>query len=411
MPRKFDQDAKDRVVRLVEDRILSENMPMQAACQAVAPKLGVSWHTARQWVNKSRREGRVIEPMSEDLAAENARLRRENQELRDTNELLKAASAFFASGTRPETSEMIRFIDEHRDRFTIEFIRTTLRSNREGGFITSRGYRQSKARGMSARRLRDTVLIERIREVHSTNYGVYGVRKMWHALRRKGIDIGREQTARLMRLAGLSGKGKGKSPITTGKPNSPDLRPDLVCRDFKASAPCRLWVADITYVRTQKGFVYTAFVTDVFSRRIVGWALSDSMRTEALPLQALNQAIVCAKESTGLIHHSDHGSQYVSIVYNERLAEYGIAASTGTVGDSYDNALAENVNGSYKNELIHTRKWSDVVEVELATFEWVNWWNETRLHQGLEYRTPREVESEFWKNNPAQEIIKIKADA
>lgn len=306
---------------------------------------------------------------------------------------------------------MIRFIDEHRDRFTIEFIRTTLRSNREGGFITSRGYRQSKARGMSARRLRDTVLIERIREVHSTNYGVYGVRKMWHALRRKGIDIGREQTARLMRLAGLSGKGKGKSPITTGKPNSPDLRPDLVCRDFKASAPCRLWVADITYVRTQKGFVYTAFVTDVFSRRIVGWALSDSMRTEALPLQALNQAIVCAKESTGLIHHSDHGSQYVSIVYNERLAEYGIAASTGTVGDSYDNALAENVNGSYKNELIHTRKWSDVVEVELATFEWVNWWNETRLHQGLEYRTPREVESEFWKNNPAQEIIKIKADA
>ncbi|WP_342773402.1 DDE-type integrase/transposase/recombinase [Corynebacterium endometrii] len=125
--------------------------------------------------------------------------------------------------------------------------------------------------------------------------------------------------------------------------------------------------------------MYTAFVTDVFSRRIVGWALSDSMRTEALPLQALNQAIVCAKETTGLIHHSDHGSQYVSIVYNEKLAEYGIAASTGTVGDCYDNALAENVNGSYKNELIHTRKWSDVVEVELATFEWVNWWNETRL--------------------------------
>lgn len=287
-----------------------------------------------------------------------------------------------------------------------EFICTTLRSNREGGFITSRGYRQSKARGMSTRRLRDTMLIERTNKVHSTNYGVYGVRKMWHALRREGIDIGREQTARLMRLAVLSGKGKGKSPITTDKLKGPDLRPDLVCRDFTASSPCRLWVADITYVRTQKGFVYTAFVTDILSRRIVGWALSDSMRTEALPLQALNQAIVCAK-----IHHSDHGSQYVSIVYIEKLAEYGTAASTRTVGDSYDNALAENVNGSYKNELIHTRKWSDVVEVELATFEWVNWWNETRLHQGLEYRTPREVESELWKNNPAQEIIEIKADA
>ena len=157
--------------------------------------------------------------------------------------------------------------------------------------------------------------------------------------------------------------------------------------------------------------MYTAFVTDVFSRRIVGWALSDSMRTEALPLQALNQAIVSAKETTGLIHHSDHGSQYVSIVYNERLAEYGIAASTGTVGDSYDNALAENVNGSYKNELIHRRLWDSVVDVEIATFEWVNWWNEVRLHQSLGYRTPAEVESEFWETNPAQEIMEIKANA
>ncbi|HFG8774929.1 IS3 family transposase [Corynebacterium striatum] len=411
MPRKFDQDAKDRVVRLVEDRILAENISMQAACKIVAPKLGVSWHTARQWTQAARREGRVVESMPEDLAAENARLRRENQELRDTNELLKAASAFFASGTRPETSEMIRFIDEHRNRFSVEFICQTLNTHREGGFLTSRGYRQSKARGLSARRLRDAVLVERISAVHRDNYGVYGVRKMWHALHRDGIDIGREQTARLMRLAGVSGKGKGGSPITTRKPNVPDLRPDLVEREFKAQGPNKLWVADITYVRTKKGFVYAAFVTDVYSRRIVGWALSDSMRTEALPLQALNQAIVCAEETTGLIHHSDHGSQYVSVVYNERLAQHGIAASTGTVGDSYDNALAENVNGSYKNELIHTRRWNDVVEVEIATFEWVSWWNETRLHQSLGYRTPVEVETEFWKQNPPQVKIEIKANA
>ncbi|MFR9837098.1 IS3 family transposase [Corynebacterium striatum] len=411
MPRKFDQEAKDRVVRLVEDRILAENISMQAACKIVAPKLGVSWHTARQWTQAARREGRVVESMPEDLAAENARLRRENQELRDTNELLKAASAFFASGTRPETSEMIRFIDEHRNRFSVEFICQTLNTHREGGFLTSRGYRQSKARGLSARRLRDAVLVERISAVHRDNYGVYGVRKMWHALHRDGIDIGREQTARLMRLAGVSGKGKGGSPITTRKPNVPDLRPDLVEREFKAQGPNKLWVADITYVRTKKGFVYAAFVTDVYSRRIVGWALSDSMRTEALPLQALNQAIVCAEETTGLIHHSDHGSQYVSVVYNERLAQHGIAASTGTVGDSYDNALAENVNGSYKNELIHTRRWNDVVEVEIATFEWVSWWNETRLHQSLGYRTPVEVETEFWKQNPPQVKIEIKANA
>ena len=174
---------------------------------------------------------------------------------------------------------MIRFIDEYRNRFTIEFICTTLKNNREGGFITSRGYRQSKARGLKPRRLRDDVLVERISAVHQANYGVYGVRKMWHALRREGIDIGREHTARLMRLAGVSGKGKGRSPITTRKPNVPDLRPDLVEREFKAQGPNKLWVADITYVRTKKGFVYAAFVTDVFSRRIIGWALSDSMRT------------------------------------------------------------------------------------------------------------------------------------
>lgn len=306
---------------------------------------------------------------------------------------------------------MIRFIDEYRNRFSVEFICKTLKNNRAGGFITSRGYRQSKARGLSARRLRDAVLVDRIRTVHRDNYGVYGVRKMWHALRRDGIDIGREQTARLMRLAGVSGKGKGRSPLTTRKANVPDLRPDLVEREFKAQGPNKLWVADITYVRTKKGFVYAAFITDVYSRRIVGWALSDSIRTETLPLQALNQAIVCAEETTGLIHHSDHGSQYVSVVYNQRLAQHGIAASTGTVGDSYDNALAENVNGSYKNELIHARRWDDVVEVEIATFEWVSWWNETRLHQSLEYRTPVEVETEFWKQNPPQEIIEIKANA
>ena len=176
---------------------------------------------------------------------------------------------------------MIRFIDEYRVRFSVEFICKTLKNNRAGGFITSRGYRQSKAHGLSARRRLDAVLIERISAVHRDNYGLYGVRKMWHALHRDGIDIGREQTARLMRLAGICGKGKGGSPITTRKANSPNLRPDLVEREFKAQNPNKLWVADITYVRTKKSFVYAAFVTDVYSRRIVGWALSDSMRTSS----------------------------------------------------------------------------------------------------------------------------------
>ena len=154
---------------------------------------------------------------------------------------------------------MIWFIDEYRDRFSIEFICTMLKNNREGGFITSHGYRQSKARGLSSRTLRDTALVEHIRKVHSDNYGVYGIRKIWHALRHEGIGIGREQTARLMRLAGVSGKSKGRLPVTTCKPNVPDVRPDLVEREFKAPGPNRLWVADITYVRTKTGFVYAAF--------------------------------------------------------------------------------------------------------------------------------------------------------
>ncbi|WGH92270.1 IS3 family transposase [Auritidibacter ignavus] len=410
MPKKFDQDAKDRVVRLVEDRILAENLSLQAACKLVGPKLGVSWHTARQWVQQARKAGGVHRA-GEDVIAENARLRREVQELRDTNELLKAASAFFASGTRPETSEMISFIDEYRDHFGVEFICARLRQHREGGFITSRGYRQSKSRGPSARALPDADLVEMICQIHEENYGIYGVGKMWHALRRAGISIGREQTGRLMRLAGVCGKSKGQSPVTTRKAKTVATRPDLVKRDFQPKGPNRLWVAEITYVRTVAGFVYAAFVTDAFSRKIVGWALSDSMRTKALPLRALNQAIASAKETTGLVHHADHGSQYVSVIYNDKLTEAGMTPSTGTVGDSYDNALAENVNGSYKNELIHTRGWTDVIEVEIATFEWVRWWNEARLHQSLGYRTPHEVEVDYWARNPKQEIMENKVNA
>ena len=253
-----------------------------------------------------------------------------------------------------------------------------------------------KPRGLSAHRLRDGVLIERISAVHQANYGVYGVRKMWHALRREGINIDREHTARLMRLAGVSGKGKGRSPMTTRRSKTVDTRPDLVQREFNAEAPNKLWVADITYVRTKKGFVYTAFVTDVCSRRIVGWALSDSMRTSGVATTGAQPGdCQCQGNFQGWFHHSDYGAQYVSVVYNERGAQYGIAASTGTIGDCYDNAHTENVNGSYRNGLIPTQMWNDVIDVESATFDWVNWWNETRLHQSLGYRTPAEVEGAF----------------
>ena len=242
-----------------------------------------------------------------------------------------------------------------------------------GGFITSRGYRAAKSRTVCARRLRDAVLVEEIVKIFDQNYHVYGIRKMWHAMRRAGFAIGREQTGRLMRLAGICGARRERRPVTTRPSKVPDARPNLVNRQFRTDRPNRLWVADITYVRTLSGFVYTAFVTDVYSRKIVGWATRSSMKTEVLPLQALEQAIALARDNlAGLVHHCDHGSQYTSIAYNNKLTDYGIKPSTATVGDSYDNALAETVNGLYKTELIYSQTWETLSEVEFTTMNWVH---------------------------------------
>ena len=301
---------------------------------------------------------------------------------------------------------MIRFIDEHRDRFGVEPICRVL-DEAEGGFITSRGYRAAKTRVRSARALKDDLLIPEVQRIHAANYGVYGVRKTWHALRREGWDIGRDQTARLMRAAGIEGAVRGRKPRTTVAAPVPDQRPDLVERNFKAPAPGRLWVADITYVRTSAGFVYTAFVTDAYSRRIVGWATRSTMTTEALSLEALEHALVTAKrqEDAQLVHHSDRGSQYVAIAYTEKLADHGIRPSVGTVGDSYDNALAEAVNGLYKTELIYSQPaWRSLTEVEFATMNWVHWWNTARLHEHLGQQTPAEVEATYYEHQREESL-------
>ncbi len=222
-------------------------------------------------------------------------------------------------------------------------------------------------------------------------------------MRRAGWDIGREQTGRLMRLAGICGARRGRRPVTTRPSKASDTRPDLVNRQFKADRSNRLWVADITYVRTLSGFVYTAFVTDVYSRKIVGWAIRSSMKTEVLPLQALEQAIALAKDNlAGLVHHCDHGSQYTSIIYNDKLTDYGIKPSTGTVGDSYDNALAETVNGLYKSEPIYSQTCKTLSEVEFATMNWVYWWNNIRLHESLDYYTPEEVITRYNQTHAKQ---------
>lgn len=302
------------------------------------------------------------------------------------------------------------FIDKYRDRYGVERICRTLNEHLAGGFITSRGYRLAKSRPVSRRARRDQELIPVLKRLHAENYSVYGVRKMWMLIRREGYQIGRDQVSRLMRLAGLCGVIRGRRPkLKLHRKPDAFMCPDLVQRQFQADRPGRLWVADITYVRVASGFCYTAFITDVFSRRIVGWAVKTTQNTEALPLEALQQALREARarsvDTTGLVHHSDRGSQYSAIVYTQALADSGLLVSRGSVGDSYDNALAETVNGLYKTELVYARKWAGVTGLEYATAGWVYWWNTRRLHTSLGYRTPVEVEAEYYSSQRVANLV------
>jgi putative transposase len=280
-----------------------------------------------------------------------------------------------------------RYIDEHRDRFGVEPICTMLQ-------VAPSTYYAAKRRPSSARTLSDAALKPELSRIHEANFGVYGARKLWRQLLREGIRVGRDRVARLMRELGIAGVVRGK-PKRTTIPAALTERPgDLVERRFRAVAPNRLWVADLTYVRTWSGFCFVAFIIDVYSRRIVGWRVSTSLRTD-LALDALEMAIWArrADDLDGLVHHSDRGVQYLAIRYTERLAEAGAVASVGSKGDSYDNALAETVNGLYKAELIWRRgPWRTVEDVELATLAWVDWWNHRRLHGACGHLPPAEFE-------------------
>jgi putative transposase len=298
---------------------------------------------------------------------------------------------------------MIRYIDEHKDRFGVEGICRVLGAQLACGFLTASGYWAAKRREPAARTFSDRELLPIIERLHAENYGVYGVRKMWWLLNREGHPVGRDQVARLMRAAGLRGVVRGRKVFTT-RADDRDQRPDdLVQRRFTAAAPNRLWVSDLTYVRTWAGFCYVAFVVDVFSRMIVGWAASSTMRTEDLPLVALETAAWTRVGSLHqLIHHSDRGSQYLSVRYTDRLAELGVTGSVGSRGDSFDNALAETVNGLFKTELIRRRgPWRSVEQVELATLEWVDWWNQRRLHTALGGMSPAEYETAYHQDHQA----------
>jgi len=292
---------------------------------------------------------------------------------------------------------MVDFIDEYRDVYGVEPICAAL------PIAPSTYYRHRAERldpGRRSRRARDDDdLRPEIQRVWDVNFGLYGVRKVWRQLQREGIEVARCTVERLMKEMGLCGAVRGKRFKKTTIVDENAARPaDLVNRDFVADKPNQLWVADITYVATWSGFVYVAFVIDVCSRYIVGWRVSDSLRTE-LALDALEQALYFRQVGNDLVHHSDRGVQYLSIRYTERLQEAGVDPSVGSVGDSYDNAMAESVIGLFKTEVIRKQgPWRGLEAVEFATLQWVDWFNNRRLFGPLGHVPPAEFEQAFHKS-------------
>ena len=298
---------------------------------------------------------------------------------------------------------MVSFIDAHRDAYGVEPICSVL------PIAPSTYYEHAARRAnpnlLPARAKRDAELRALVDRVWRENFRVYGVRKVWRQLHREGVEVARCTVERLMRAMGLQGAMRGRT-FTTTIPDDAAMRPpDLVDRDFSASRPNELWVADLTYVATWRGFVYVAFVIDVFARRIVGWRVSSSLRTD-LALDALEQAICSRAATEGLVHHSDRGGQYLSIRYTERLAEAGMEPSVGSVGDSYDNALAESVIGLFKTEVVRRRgPWRGLEDVEFATLHWVSWYNTQRLLEPIRYVAPVEYEEHYYRNQPTHAMV------
>jgi putative transposase len=286
---------------------------------------------------------------------------------------------------------MVTFIDDHRCDFGVEPICTTLQ-------VAPSTYYDNKKRPVSARAMRDAVMMPILLALFKTNYKVYGVRKLWIAATRAGHHIGRDQVGRLMKQLGIQGVSRRRKVRTTIRDDDAQRPEDLVDRDFTAEAPNRLWVTDLTYVPTRDTMGYVCFIIDAFSRKIVGWRVAAHMRTEMV-LDALEMARWSrGARLEGLIAHSDAGSQYTSIRYGERLTEIGAVPSVGSIGDSFDNALAESVNSLYKTELIYgpdQGPWKTVAEVELATLMWVKWYNEQRIHGYLNNIPPAEYEDAY----------------
>lgn len=289
---------------------------------------------------------------------------------------------------------MLSFIDEHRKVHGVEPICKVLPIAPSTYWLHAA--RKADPAKAPARAKRDAMLEPQIERVWNENRQVYGAQKVWKQLRRERMGVARCTVERLMRKLGIAGVIRGKSVRTTHPDPARPCPLDRVNRQFKADRPDQLWVSDYTFVSTWQGFAYVAFVIDVYARRIVGWKLSSSQQTQFV-LDALEQALHARRPCENLVHHSDRGSQYVSIRYTERLAEAGIEPSVGSVGDSYDNALAETINGLYKAEVVHRRSWRSREELELETLRWVDWFNNQRLLGPIGFIPPAEAEANYYQ--------------
>ncbi|WP_313663102.1 IS3 family transposase [Cellulosimicrobium cellulans] len=409
-PSKYPPELRERAVRMVAE-VRPNYGTEYEAIREVARKLGIgSAETLRQWVRRGQVDAGQRPGITSEESAEIKRLRRENAELRRANEILKAASGFLRGRARPATDQVVAFIEAHKDRavgglrWGVEPIVAVLREL--GVPIAPSTYYEARGRAPSRRAAREEQLRKVVFEEWSKRR-VLGARKLWLRLRRDGHDIARCTVERFMGELGITGVVRGKARHV-GPPGPAAVRAaDLVDRHFAAFAPNTLWVADFTYVPTWSGMVYVAFVFDVHSRRILGWRAATSMRT-SLVLDCLEMALWTRRtegvvDLSGLVHHTDAGSQYTSIAFTDRLIDHGIDASVGSVGDAYDNALAESQIGLYKTELIRPEgPWKGLDHVEAATLDWVHWFNTERTHGSIDDLTPVEAEAAYYSHHQRQ---------
>ncbi|ELV2127324.1 IS3 family transposase [Escherichia coli] len=389
---RFSPEVRQRAIRMVLESQGEYDSQWAAIC-SIAPKIGCTPETLRVWVRQHERDtgggdGGLTTAERQRLKE----LERENRELRRSNDILRQASAYFGEGgVRPPLEKMMPLLDKLREQYGVGPLCSELHIAPSTYYHCQQQRHHPDKR--SARAQRDDWLKKEIQRVYDENHKVYGVRKVWHQLLREGIRVARCTVARLMAVMGLAGVLRGKKVRTTISRKAV-VAGDRVNRQFVAERPDQLWVADSTYVSTWQGVVYVAFIIDVFAGYIVGWRVSSSMETTFV-LDALEQAL-WARRPSGTVHHSDKGSQYVSLAYTQRLKEAGLLASTGSTGDSYDNAMAESINGLYKAEVIHRKSWKNRAEVELATLTWVDWYNNRRLLERLGHTPPAEAEKAYY---------------